>query len=68
MKEITNDKSNYTFEQWIVISVWDHEQPQTGKTMNNVWENFQQIFIQETLPKKTLQRLEDKHFATGNIK
>ena len=68
MKEITIDKSNYTFEQRIVVSVREHGQPQTGKTMKHAWEIFQQFFGQETLPKKTLLRLEHKHFATDNIK
>jgi len=50
------------------VSVCEHEQPQMGKTMNHIWEIFQQRFGRETLPKKTLLRLEHKHFATGNIK
>ena len=68
MKQITNYKSNYTFEQRIVVSVWEHEKPRTEKTMKHGWEIFQQGFGQETLPKKTLLRLEHKYFATANIK
>ena len=68
MKEIVNDKSNYTFEQRIVLRVWEHEQPQTRKTLNHSCESFQQRSGQKTFPKKTLLRLEHKHFATGNIK
>ena len=66
--EITKDKSKYTFEQRIVVSVWEHEQTQTGKAMKYAWNIFQQGIRQETLPTKTLLRLEHKHFATANIK
>ena len=50
INEIKNVKSIYTFEQRIFVSVWEHEQPQTGKKMNHAWEIFQQRFGQEILP------------------
>jgi len=36
--------------------------------MNHAWEIFQQRFSQEILRKKTLLRLERKHFGRGNMK
>jgi hypothetical protein len=62
------DTGNYTIEQRIVVSVWIHERPQTGKTMKEVRDDFQQRFGQEAPPKQTLLRWEHKLFATGNIK
>lgn len=31
MNEITNDMSNYAIGQRTLVSVWTHEQPETGK-------------------------------------
>jgi len=64
MKEITNDKSNYIFEQRIFVSVWEHEQRKTGKTMKNAWEKLGQV----SLTKKRLLRLKHKYIATDNLK
>jgi len=44
MNELTNDKSNYTFEKPIVVSVWEYEQPHTWKSMKHAWEIFHQGF------------------------
>jgi hypothetical protein len=44
MKEITNDKSSYTFEQRIVVSDWEHEQPRTGKNNEPCVGNFPTVF------------------------
>jgi len=52
MNEIAKDKSNYTFEQRIVVSVWEHEQPEMGKAMKQAWEIFQQRFVHETLQRR----------------
>jgi len=49
MSEITNDKSNYTFEQRSVVSVSENEQPQMGKTMKHALEIFQKRLGHETL-------------------
>jgi hypothetical protein len=59
MIEITNDKNYYTFQERIVVSVREHEQPQTGKTMKHVWEIFQQVSA-----KKPLQR---RHYCDWSI-
>jgi len=43
MNELMTDKSNYTFEQQIVVRVREHEQPQTGKTLKHAWGIFQKV-------------------------
>ena len=42
MKEITRDMNNHAIAQSIVVSACTPEQPQTGKTMDEVREFFQQ--------------------------
>jgi len=59
MREITNDKSNYSFEQWIFVSVWEHEQPQIGKTMN-----MRGKFSNKDSAKKPFQR---RHYCDWSI-
>jgi len=68
MKEITKFMSHHAISQRIVVIVWIPEQPQTGKTMDELREFFQQRFGKETLPNKTFLQLEHKYLATGNLK
>jgi hypothetical protein len=44
------------------------ELSQTGKTVKQVRNYFQQRFGQEAFPKQTFLRWEHKRFAKGNIK
>jgi hypothetical protein len=68
MKEITSDKSNYTFEKRIIFSVWKHEQTQTGKKMNHAWEIFQQKFGHENPSKKDTTAIGAKTFGNSEHK
>lgn len=63
-----SDTSDYTLEQRIVVIVWVHELPYTGKTLRKVRADFQHRFHQEAPPKQTLLHWEHKLFETGNIK
>jgi len=50
MIEIVDDKSNYTFEQRIVLRVWKHEQPQTEDNESCVRNFPTKIRLKKTLP------------------
>ena len=60
--------SDYILEERIVASVWTHERPQTGNSMRQVQDDFQQRFRKEPPPKQTLLRWERKLFQTGSVK
>ena len=57
-----SDPSDHTLEERIVASVWIHERFQIGKSMRQVWNNFQKRFVKEPLPKQILLRWERKLF------
>jgi len=59
--------SNHPIAQWIVVGVWTPEQPQTGKTIDEVREIFQRKFDKGTFLYKIILQLEHKYLATDYI-
>ncbi|PSN33428.1 hypothetical protein C0J52_22596 [Blattella germanica] len=62
------DTSLYSVEERLVVSVWAHERPHTGKTMEDVRQDFTRRFHKNAPPKMTILRWEKKLFLLGCIK
>lgn len=62
------DTSSYSVEERLVASVWAHERPHTGKSIEDVRGDFVRRFHKAAPPKRTILRWENKLFLTGSIK
>jgi hypothetical protein len=47
------DHSPFTIEERLIMAVWEHERPQTGRNLKEVFQTFQQRFNKKPATKAT---------------
>jgi hypothetical protein len=62
------DQSPFKTEERLIMAVWEHERPQTGRNVKEVFQTFQRRFKKEPPTKATALAWERKLFASGSIK
>jgi hypothetical protein len=62
------EQSPFTIEERLIMAVWVHERPQTGRNLKEVFQTFQRRFNEKHPTKVTALAWERKLFASGSIK